>query len=68
MKPEKFKGERLQTMHFLVEFGRYLHLNKEIYPTQSDMMDLFLSCIDHIWADQRALEIDEDYFDKEPGK
>ena len=30
-------------------------------------MDLFLSCIDHPWADQRSLEIDEDYFDKEAG-
>ena len=68
MKPEKFKGERPRTTHFLIEFGQYLWLNKEIYPTQSDMIDLFLSCIDHIWANQWSLEIEDNYFDKEPGQ
>ena len=31
-------------------------------------MDLFLLWIDHPWADQRSLKIDEDYFDKDPGE
>ena len=67
MKPEKYRGDRPKTTHFLVDFGRYLRLNKEVYRTKSDAMDLFLSCIDHPWADQCSLEIDEDYFDKEAG-
>jgi hypothetical protein len=68
VKPEKFKGERPRTTHFLVEFGRYLQLNKEIYWTESDMMDLFLSCINHIWANQWSLEIEDDYFEKKEGE
>ena len=47
VKPKKFRGDRSKMMHFLVEFGRYLRLNKEVYPTESDTMDLFLLCIDH---------------------
>ena len=47
VKPEKYKGDRPKMTHFLVDFGRYLRLNKEVYPTESDAMDLFLSCIDH---------------------
>ena len=68
MKPEKYKGDCPKTTHFLVEFGRYLCLNKEVYPTESDAMDLFLLCIDHPWADQCSLEIDKDYFNKEAGE
>jgi len=68
VKPDKFRGDRPKTTHFLVDFRRYLRLNKEVYLIESDAMDLFLSCIDHPWADQRSLELDEDYFDKEPGE
>jgi hypothetical protein len=68
VKPEKFRGECPRTMHFLVELSRYLWLNREIYPAELDMMDLILSCIDHIWADHRSLEIKDDYFEKKAGE
>jgi hypothetical protein len=32
------------------------------------MMDLFLSCIDHPWANQWSLEIEDNYFQKKEGE
>jgi hypothetical protein len=64
VKPEKFKEEHPRTTHFMVEFRRYLQLDKDIYLTESNMMDLFFSCINHPWADQRSLKIEDDYFKK----
>ena len=42
-------------------------MNAEIYPTESDRVDLFLSFIDHPWATQSGLEVEEDYFEKDEG-
>lgn len=49
-KPEKFQGDRDKSEAFLLNFSRYLHMNEQIYPTESDRVDLFLSFIDHPWS------------------
>ena len=52
----------------LLEFRRYLRINAEVYLTESDRVDLFLSFIDHPWAVQRGLEVEDDYVEKEEGE
>ncbi|KAK1220177.1 hypothetical protein PQX77_017080 [Marasmius sp. AFHP31] len=42
-KPDVFTGEREKVEDFLMEFGRYLHLDEAIYPSASNKIDLLLS-------------------------
>ncbi|KAK1226610.1 hypothetical protein PQX77_010405 [Marasmius sp. AFHP31] len=49
-KPDVFTRKREEVEDFLMEFGRYLCLNKAIYPSASNKIDLLLSFIKHVWA------------------
>ncbi|KAL0059097.1 hypothetical protein AAF712_014198 [Marasmius tenuissimus] len=60
IKPERFKGNRDKTDCFCYDFGRYLQFNIAFYPKQSERVDLFLSSINHPWADARSLELEND--------
>ncbi|KAK1216318.1 hypothetical protein PQX77_021055 [Marasmius sp. AFHP31] len=59
-----FTGKREEVEDFLMEFGRYLRLNKAIYLSASNKIDLFLSFIKHVWARHQSKEIDHDYANK----
>ncbi|KAK1219315.1 hypothetical protein PQX77_017968 [Marasmius sp. AFHP31] len=50
-KPDVFTGKREEVEDFLMEFGRYLRLNKAIYPSTSNKINLLLSFIKHVWLD-----------------
>ncbi|KAK1216655.1 hypothetical protein PQX77_020710 [Marasmius sp. AFHP31] len=63
-KPDVFTGKREEVEDFLMEFRRYLCLNKAIYPSASNKIDLFLSSIKHVWAHHRSKEIEDDYANK----
>ncbi|KAK1222704.1 hypothetical protein PQX77_014448 [Marasmius sp. AFHP31] len=63
-KPDVFTGEREKVEDFLMEFGRYLHLNEAIYPSVSNKIDLLLLFIKHVWARHRSKEIEDDYANK----
>ncbi|KAL0062476.1 hypothetical protein AAF712_010688 [Marasmius tenuissimus] len=63
IKPERFKGNRDKTDCFCYDFGRYLRFNIVFYPKQSEQVDLFLSSIDHPWADAHSLELENDCWD-----
>ncbi|KAJ8091505.1 hypothetical protein PM082_024423 [Marasmius tenuissimus] len=63
IKPEHFKGNRDKTDRFCYDFGRYLCFNIAFYPKQSERVDLFLSSIDHPWADACSLELENDRWD-----
>ena len=43
-------------------------MNAQMYPTESDRIDLFLSLIAHPWATNRGLEIEDDYLEKREGE
>ncbi|KAK1221865.1 hypothetical protein PQX77_015314 [Marasmius sp. AFHP31] len=64
-KPDVFTGKREELEDFLTEFGRYLCLNKAIYPGESEKIDLFLLFIKHAWARHRSKEVEEDYVGKD---
>ena len=42
-------------------------MNKKFYPSEADKIDLFLSLIKYNWKVNRAVEIDNDYWEKEEG-
>ncbi|KAK1217578.1 hypothetical protein PQX77_019767 [Marasmius sp. AFHP31] len=63
-KPDVFTGKREEVDDFLMDFGRYLRLNRAIYPSASNKIDLFLSFIKHVWARHRSKEIEDDYANK----
>ncbi|KAL0062665.1 hypothetical protein AAF712_010502 [Marasmius tenuissimus] len=63
IKPKHFKGNCDKTDPFCYNFGRYLPFNIAFYPKQSERVDLFLSSIDHPWADTRSLELENDRWD-----
>ncbi|KAJ8096308.1 hypothetical protein PM082_011464 [Marasmius tenuissimus] len=63
IKPERFTGDRDKTDRFCYDFGRYLRFNNRFYPKESERVDLFLSLIDHPWADARSLELEDDHWD-----
>ncbi|KAJ8091577.1 hypothetical protein PM082_024501 [Marasmius tenuissimus] len=63
IKPKHFMGDRNKTDHFCYDFGRYLHFKNRFYPKESELVDLFLSLIDHPWADAHSLELEDDHWD-----
>ncbi|KAK1218619.1 hypothetical protein PQX77_018691 [Marasmius sp. AFHP31] len=65
-KPDIFTGKREEVEDFLMEFGRYLHLNEAIYLSASNKIDLLLLFIKHVWARHRSKEIEDGIEDFEP--
>ncbi|KAJ8080875.1 hypothetical protein PM082_017710 [Marasmius tenuissimus] len=63
IKPEHLKGNCDKTDCFCYDFGRYLQFNIMFYPKQSEWVDLFLSLINHPWADACSLELENDHWD-----
>ncbi|KAL0058737.1 hypothetical protein AAF712_014565 [Marasmius tenuissimus] len=63
IKPEHFTGDCDKTDHFCYDFGRYLRFNNRFYPKESEWVDLFLSLINHPWADARSLKLEDDHWD-----